>query len=72
VIDTSKHMGVVEGTDEVGVRNERVAVAKEKVRRDRLLRSLKEKIADLQDELLLLDDVFKVSGCLCLCIGDDF
>jgi Uncharacterised conserved protein len=61
-MDTNKHMGFVEGTDEVGVRNERVAVAKEKVRRDRLLRSLKEKIADLQDELLLLDDVFKVCG----------
>ena len=60
LIDSNKHMGYSEMNDEVGVRNERVAMAKEKVRRDRLLRNFKDKVADLQDELLLLDDVFQV------------
>jgi Uncharacterised conserved protein len=64
MIDTNKHMGFTESSDDGGVRNERVAVAKEKVRRDRMIRCLKENIADLQDELLLLDDVFKVSFSL--------
>ena len=61
LIDSNKHMGYNEMNDDVGVRNERVALAKEKVRRDRLLRNFKDKVADLQDELLLLDDVFQVS-----------
>lgn len=61
VIDANKHMGFVESNDDVGVRNERVLLAKEKVRRVRLIRGFKEKVADLHDELLLLDDVFKVS-----------
>jgi uncharacterized protein YdcH (DUF465 family) len=61
LIDTNKHMGYNEGNDEFGLRNERVALAKEKVRRDRLLRNFKDAVADLQDELLLLDDVFQVS-----------
>lgn len=60
LIDTNKHMGYNDMNDDVGVRNERMAVAKEKVRRDRLLRNFKDKVADLQDELLLLDDVFQV------------
>ena len=45
---------------EGGARNEKVALAKEKVRRERLKRTFKDKAADLQDELLLLEDVFKV------------
>lgn len=60
-IDSNKHMGFMESSDDLGVRNERVAFAKEKVRRERLIRVFKAKVADLQDELLLLDDVFKVS-----------
>jgi Uncharacterised conserved protein len=38
----------------------KLARAKEKVRRERLLRTLKDRAADMQDELLLLEDVFKV------------
>jgi Uncharacterised conserved protein len=60
VIDSNKHMGFTESTDDVGARNEKVVLAKEKVRRERLIRGFKDKVADLQDELLLLDDVFKV------------
>jgi hypothetical protein len=60
-IDSNKHMGFTESTDDVGVRN-RVAMAKEKVRRERLIRDFKNKFADLQDELILLDDVFKVKN----------
>lgn len=41
-------------------RSEKVAKIKEEVRRERLLRTFKDKAADLQDELLLLDDVFQV------------
>lgn len=59
-IDTNKHMGAAETTDDVSARNERVALAKEKVRRERLIRAFRNKVADLQDELLLMDDVFKV------------
>jgi hypothetical protein len=62
-IDTNKHMGAVESTDDLAARNERVALAKEKVRRERLIRVFKDKVAELEDELLLLDDVFRVSGC---------
>jgi Uncharacterised conserved protein len=39
---------------------DKVARAKEKVRRERLVRVFKDKAANLQDELLLLEDVFKV------------
>lgn len=60
-IDSNKHMGYCDSTDEKGLRTEQITMAKEKVRRERLVRSFKEKVADLQDELLLLDDVFKVS-----------
>ena len=63
-IDTNKHMGASEVMDDLSARNERVAQAREKVRRERLIRAFKEKVADLQDELLLMDDVFKVS-CAC-------
>lgn len=59
-IDANKHMGVAEATDDMGVRNERVSKAREKVRRDRILRAFRDKVADLQDDILLLDDVFKV------------
>jgi len=38
----------------------KLARAKEKVRRERLLRTLKDRAADMHDELLLLEDVFKV------------
>lgn len=48
------------GGDSIGSRNEKMAKAKEKVRRERLLRVFKERAADLQDELLILEDVFKV------------
>jgi hypothetical protein len=60
MIDNNKYMGFTESNDDTGIRNERVAIAKEKVRRDRMIRNFKETIADLQDELLLLDDVFQV------------
>lgn len=63
-IDTNKHMGSVESTDDLAARNERVGLAKEKVRRERLIRVFKDKVAELEDELLLLDDVFRVSVCL--------
>jgi len=46
-------------------RSEKMAKAKEKVRRERLIRAFKEKAANMQDELLLLEDVFKVS-CHCV------
>jgi Uncharacterised conserved protein len=59
-IDSNKHMGFGECADAEGRQNERVTLAKEKVRRDKLIRGFKDKVADLQDELLLLDDVFKV------------
>jgi hypothetical protein len=62
MIDSNKHMGASESTDEFGARNERVAMAKDKVKRERLIRGVKDKVADLHDELILLDDVFKVSG----------
>lgn len=39
---------------------DKVSLAKEKVRRDRLVRAFLDKAADLQDELMLLEDVFKV------------
>jgi Uncharacterised conserved protein len=62
-IDSNKHMGFGESADTEGRQNERVTLAKEKVRRDKLIRGFKDKVADLQDELLLLDDVFKVRTC---------
>eukprot|EP00977_Amphora_coffeiformis_P002979 scaffold569_cov165-Amphora_coffeaeformis.AAC.12 len=39
---------------------EKVAKAKEKVRRERIVRAFTDRAADLQDELMLLEDVFKV------------
>jgi hypothetical protein len=63
-IDASKGMATGEGGDLARAKNEKVAMAKEKVRRERLIRAFKDKAADLQDELLFLDDVFKVSGDL--------
>jgi hypothetical protein len=39
---------------------EKVAKAKEEVRRKRLVRTFLDRAADMQDELLLLEDVFKV------------
>ena len=60
-IDINKHVGgEAETTDDGSARNERVALAKEKVRRERLIRTFKGKVAELEDELLLLDDVFRV------------
>jgi hypothetical protein len=59
-IDISKHTDESETKDDVSARNERVALAKEKVRRERLIRTFKDKVAELEDELLLLDDVFRV------------
>ena len=41
-------------------RIDKVQKAKEKVRRDRLCRSFQDKAANLQDEMLLLEDLFKV------------
>jgi hypothetical protein len=61
MIDANKHMGASESTEKFIARNERVAMAKDKVKRERLIRGLKDKVADLHDELILLDDVFKVS-----------
>jgi uncharacterized protein YdcH (DUF465 family) len=49
------------GSTAEGARNEKVAMAKERVRRERLIRGFKDRAADLQDELLLLEDVFSVS-----------
>lgn len=54
-MDTHKNrMGAHDG------RNEKMAQAREKTRRERLLRGFQEKADSLQDELLLLEDVFKV------------
>jgi len=53
---------VAESGDLARSKNEKVAKAKEKVRRERMIRAFKDKAADLQDELLLLEDVFKVSA----------
>ena len=41
-------------------RNEKVARVKEKVRKERLVRTFAERSADLLDELMLLEDVFNV------------
>jgi hypothetical protein len=60
-IDGSKGMSTPEGGDLANAGIGKVAMAKEKVRRERLIRAFKDKAADLQDELLFLDDVFKVS-----------
>jgi Uncharacterised conserved protein len=50
-----------EGSDgDLGPTISKLARAKETVRRERLLRNLKERAADMQDELMLLEDVFKV------------
>jgi uncharacterized protein YdcH (DUF465 family) len=59
-IDSNKSIGASSSLDISGVRNEKAAKAKEKVRRERLIRAFKDKAADLKDELLLLDDVFRV------------
>ena len=44
----------------VSARTEKVAKVKEKVKREKLVTKFKDSAADLQDELLLLEDVFKV------------
>jgi len=44
----------------VSARTEKVAKVKEKVKREKLVGAFKAKAADLQDELLLLEDVFMV------------
>jgi len=62
-IDNIKGMTVAEGCDLARARNEKVARAKENVRRERMVRAFRDKAADLQDELLLLEDVFKVCTC---------
>jgi Uncharacterised conserved protein len=46
-------------------RNERVVLAKEKVRRERLIRHFQEAVGNLHDELYLLDDIFKVRDAIC-------
>jgi hypothetical protein len=43
-----------------GSHSNKLMQAKEKVRRERMVRVLKDRAADMQDELLLLEDVFKV------------
>jgi hypothetical protein len=66
-IDSSKGMSTVEGGDLGQAAEGKVVMAKEKVRRERLIRGFKDRAADLQDELLFLDDVFKVSdGMICM------
>jgi hypothetical protein len=61
-IDGSKGMmSSAEGGDLGQAAKGKVVMAQEKVRRERLIRGFKDKAADLQDELLFLDDVFKVS-----------
>jgi hypothetical protein len=66
-IDSSKGMSTVEGGDLDQAAKGKVVMAKEKVRRERLIRGFKDRAADLQDELLFLDDVFKVSnGMICM------
>ncbi|KAL7567749.1 hypothetical protein ACA910_000507 [Epithemia clementina (nom. ined.)] len=45
---------------EPGARSEKVAKVREKVKREKLFHAFRDKTADLQDELLLLDDVFTV------------
>jgi len=67
VIDSNRDLSSADsGGDMTGSRNDKMAKAKEKVRRERLLRQFKDKAADLQDELLLLEDVFSVRQCLAL------
>jgi hypothetical protein len=66
-IDSNKSMVMSNVVDNRGARNEKAARAKEKVRRERLIRGFKDKAADLQDELLLLDDVFKVRKRFLVC-----
>ena len=46
--------------NDAGSQFEKVARAKEKVRRERIVRAFWDRAADLQDELMLLEDVFKV------------
>jgi hypothetical protein len=60
-IDGSKGMSTPGGGDLANTGIGKVAMAKEKVRREKLIRGFKDRAADLQDELLFLDDVFKVS-----------
>ena len=59
-IDRNKSIAESGALDLRGVRSEKAARAKEKFRRERLLRAFKDRTADLQDELFLLDDVFRV------------
>ena len=59
-IDKNKSQVAFNALDVRGSKNEKVARAKEKVRRERLLRAFQDRAANLQDELLLLDDVFRV------------
>lgn len=53
-MDENRHMSATTG------RNERVVMEKEKIRRERLIRTFQEAVGNLQDELYLLDDIFKV------------
>lgn len=59
-IDRNKDLSPAEGDDVSGSRNEKMEKAKEHVRRERLLRTFKDSAVDMQDEILLLEDVFKV------------
>jgi hypothetical protein len=60
-IDGSKGMSTPKGGDLANAGIGKVAMAKERARREKLIRGFKDRAADLQDELLFLDDVFKVS-----------
>ena len=60
-IDGSKGMSTPQGGDLANSGIGKVGMAKERVRREKLIRGFKDRAADLQDELLFLDDVFKVS-----------
>ena len=45
---------------EAGSKNEKVAKVKNKLKREKLANTFRDRAADLQDELLLLEDVFRV------------
>lgn len=64
-IDSNKDLSPMgDPGDLAGSRFDKMAKAKEKVRRERLIRAFKDRAADMQDELLLLEDVFKVRASL--------
>jgi Uncharacterised conserved protein len=63
-IDSNKHMGInrkgtIDGPMDDSARS--VGKTDESVRTQRLIRSFKDRVADLEDDLYILEDVFKVS-----------